>query len=243
MSGLTDVLTGALPSVGGAIGTLIQNAGQKKQQQREFENNKEMWNASNYYNSPEQQMQRLKDAGLNPNLVYGNGSVVGNSSSPAPRYNAPNLQRLPLEMFNPLDMISKYMDIKQKSAQTDLTNEAIIKQQIENRYLAPMTSARLGKQIGETSQLHQYLGIDDKNWSFNKDGTWKVNHVPVENSAYKQHILNGLDLQTTTLRKYNAETDSTNMRTKLMEFEKEFMETIPKSFQWLAPFIFKLVTR
>lgn len=39
-----------------------------------------MWNMTNAYNSPTQQMQRLKEAGLNPNLVYGSGSVVGNTS-------------------------------------------------------------------------------------------------------------------------------------------------------------------
>lgn len=32
------------------------------------------WNTQNAYNSPEQQMQRLKEAGLNPNLVYGTGA-------------------------------------------------------------------------------------------------------------------------------------------------------------------------
>ena len=34
----------------------------------------EDWNRQNEYNSPEQQMQRLRQAGLNPNLVYGKGA-------------------------------------------------------------------------------------------------------------------------------------------------------------------------
>lgn len=34
----------------------------------------------NKYNSPEQQMQRLKEAGLNPNLVYGNGATATGGS-------------------------------------------------------------------------------------------------------------------------------------------------------------------
>lgn len=33
--------------------------------------NKEQWDRENAYNSPSQQMQRFKDAGLNPNLIYG----------------------------------------------------------------------------------------------------------------------------------------------------------------------------
>lgn len=42
------------------------------------------WNMMNDYNHPIQQMERLKAAGLNPLLVYGSGSVTGNTTgSPA----------------------------------------------------------------------------------------------------------------------------------------------------------------
>ena len=39
------------------------------------------WQLANDYNHPIQQMERLKSAGLNPNLVYGSGSVAGNTTS------------------------------------------------------------------------------------------------------------------------------------------------------------------
>lgn len=39
-----------------------------------------MWKEGNAYNSPAQQMQRLKAAGLNPMMAYGSGSVAGNSA-------------------------------------------------------------------------------------------------------------------------------------------------------------------
>lgn len=38
------------------------------------------WNLANDYNHPVQQMERLKLAGLNPLLVYGSGSVAGNTT-------------------------------------------------------------------------------------------------------------------------------------------------------------------
>lgn len=41
----------------------------------------ESWNLMNDYNHPVQQMERLKLAGLNPNLVYGSGAVTGNTTS------------------------------------------------------------------------------------------------------------------------------------------------------------------
>lgn len=39
------------------------------------------WSLMNDYNHPIQQMERLKAAGLNPLLVYGSGSVAGNTTS------------------------------------------------------------------------------------------------------------------------------------------------------------------
>lgn len=61
----------------------------KELQEREWQNNLEQWQRENEYNSPAAQMQRLSEAGLNPNLVYGNGSVSGNTTTAGPRYDAP----------------------------------------------------------------------------------------------------------------------------------------------------------
>ena len=56
---------------GDTYSTLLQN-----------ELSKQAWEANNEYNSPANQMKRLLDAGLNPNLAY-NLATSGNSSSPA----------------------------------------------------------------------------------------------------------------------------------------------------------------
>lgn len=45
-----------------------------------------MWNLQNQYNDPVAQMERLSNAGLNPNLVYGGGNVTGNTTSNYPTY-------------------------------------------------------------------------------------------------------------------------------------------------------------
>lgn len=42
--------------------------------------NIEQWNRENNYNSPTNQMQRFKDAGLNPNLIYGQSNTSGQIS-------------------------------------------------------------------------------------------------------------------------------------------------------------------
>lgn len=64
--------------------------------QRQYDDNIKFWTMQNEYNSPEMQMQRLRSAGLNPNLVYGNGSAA-NTSGPikSPEIQKPNFDYTP----------------------------------------------------------------------------------------------------------------------------------------------------
>lgn len=60
-----------------------QAAAQSKLNQESFNQNVQMWNMQNEYNSPVQQMARLQEAGLNPNLIY--GSTDGGTASSPPQ--------------------------------------------------------------------------------------------------------------------------------------------------------------
>lgn len=84
-----------LPLAAGAaiIGAGINAFSQGKMNQKTRQWNEKMygiqrqhalddWAMQNAYNSPEQQMMRLKAAGLNPNMVYGSGSVANSTQSP-----------------------------------------------------------------------------------------------------------------------------------------------------------------
>lgn len=89
-----------IPIVGDLLGGLFGHSQQEAQNEAnmelakyQFDRGVEMWNMQNAYNTPRAQMGRLSEAGLNPNLVYGNGSVVGNTTSNAPEFKAPELQK------------------------------------------------------------------------------------------------------------------------------------------------------
>lgn len=99
--GLGTLLGGVVSGIGSLVGNAygasksteavaLANRGNLKLADKAYEYNLDMWNRQNEYNSPIQQMQRLKDAGLNPNLMYGQGNV-GNASS-APSYDTPQMQ-------------------------------------------------------------------------------------------------------------------------------------------------------
>lgn len=63
---------------------------QRAEAEKAYQRQVEMWHMQNAYNSPAEQMKRFGAAGLNPHLIYGQGST-GNASK-FPEYQAPNLQ-------------------------------------------------------------------------------------------------------------------------------------------------------
>ncbi len=109
----------------------IQSGGSRKSQKRANKYNVSQWKRQNRYNNPAAQMDRLKAAGLNPNLIYGTSptSAVGNADSVAPGKAAP------YKFDNPIGDITKFADVGNTEQQTDnlkvqndvLTQEAILK--------------------------------------------------------------------------------------------------------------------
>lgn len=95
----------------------------------QYEKNLEQWYRENQYNSPDEQMRRLKNAGLNPNLVYGTGAVSGNTTTQGPRFQAPDVEYNYEPFQMQADGIMKAVDFAStqelKSAQTAETSERI----------------------------------------------------------------------------------------------------------------------
>lgn len=83
------------------------------------------WNMTNEYNSPQQQMQRLKNAGLNPNLVYGNGAVANSSGQPQNATPNRNFSPMQLPISQVGDVMGQYMTLKAQQQQMQLTESAI----------------------------------------------------------------------------------------------------------------------
>lgn len=96
--------------------TIAANKGMAEYQ---YSRDVEMWNKGNAYNSPEMQMERLQNAQLSPNLVYGSGSVAGNTSGQLPKYNAPSMEFGYKPGVDLPGMISAFQDVQMKAAQTD----------------------------------------------------------------------------------------------------------------------------
>lgn len=117
------------------------------------------WEMQNQYNSPTAQMQRLKEAGLNPNLVYGGGSatqqagVVKNTDAPGWNPETPNVGQIAQA---PGMALGAYYNIQQQKAQTDL-----IKQQT--------LLAEENVKMNSIRQASETLGIIMKNFKYQQD--------------------------------------------------------------------------
>lgn len=85
-----------------------------------------MWNLQNAYNAPAAQMQRLEQAGLNKNLVYGSGNVTGNTAGSPPSYpqvTYPDSRAQKLDLMrNVLGIFDQYQQIKNQALDNQRQN-------------------------------------------------------------------------------------------------------------------------
>lgn len=141
------LLAAAATGLAGLGGALINKKSNEKINNQQLAYNREMFekekardieffNMQNDYNDPSRQMQRLSEAGLNPNMVYGNGATTTSATphtSGAQSY-SPRATQYDLGSIAH-DTMSTYFDAKVKQAQidnlraqnTDIVNSAILK--------------------------------------------------------------------------------------------------------------------
>ena len=127
-----DPITGGiLLSLGlGALGTGLnwwntnRQAGKQRDFQKEmsqltFDQQLQMWNMQNEYNTPANQMSRLKDAGLNPLLAY--TQATSGTASQMPQYNKPSGEHpaFMTDINMGASALTQYQDLRVKQAQID----------------------------------------------------------------------------------------------------------------------------
>jgi len=146
--------------LGGAVLSAIPIAGQlysanqnKKAQERADRQNIKFFNMQNAYNDPSLQMARLKKAGLNPNLIYGQSvaGATGNSgSAPSPSRAAPT----GAETIIPNTLASFQAQANIENTNAD-TLDKMQKIGVDKKYLEPMARAELQKM--SLGNIQQYL--------------------------------------------------------------------------------------
>jgi len=133
----------------------------EQQRQAQYRDQLDFWQRNNEYNHPSAQMARLREGGLNPHLVYGKGTVAGNTSSapPVPQQakwqgTAPTINTQPI-----LATLDAFTNIKQKNVQTSNFREqnTLLKQEQELRKIGI-----LQKQLDYDMSVDQRKAITEK---------------------------------------------------------------------------------
>lgn len=112
------LVSAAFPGAGSYLSAQETNKAQAEAQRRANESNVALWQYQAAYNSPTAQMQRLRDAGLNPNLAYGQVAESRMASAPtmsAPEYKVPEWKGQSL-----LQSLSEYAQVVNMQAQNAL---------------------------------------------------------------------------------------------------------------------------
>lgn len=115
----------------------------------------------NSYNSPAQQMTRLRQAGLNPNLVYGKGADNTASTINSPKKTSPDIQPVPFDSDKITTALQMGSQLKFQQEQTD--NLVAQRELMEKeKMLKDATTAKIAQETATSKfQLEQSQRLKD----------------------------------------------------------------------------------
>ena len=219
-----DYTAQAAGNFGGQLIAGIQN---KKAQKRAMEYNKEMWHMQNAYNAPIAQMQRLREAGLNPRLIYGqqsgmaSGKATERPKAIAESYGAASLPGMGM-------IINQFQDLRVKQAKTNQLREMARTAKIEN-------TTKMLRDLAKLDNLQQQYR--------NRKQDWKAKEL--ENTRRKikigiEKVLAGIEQPKDTMAPFyqqklaeiartQADARKTTSQADLIDIERDFWRDIGKS--------------
>lgn len=173
----------------------------------------EMWERQNAYNTPEAQMERFKAAGLNPNLIYGQGSA-GNATV-IPKYQAPQ-QEYNYKPFEIPNMINMYQDVAMKQAQINNAKQLVRQNQAKADIDEVQRDWMFTKTMENyTQDGNKWTATMRPNWAqkfdyqldaqrlLNQQKIQAIKNMVAQNSLQNQELKNkGIDF---TIKKLNAD--------------------------------------
>ena len=222
---MSDPITAGITAGAGLVDSLISgiSTGTNNRRNREF--TKEMWALQNEYNHPYNQMQRFKEAGLNPHLIYGQGSA-GNTSMPsAPHqetiktnfqdavnsYTANRLQQTQIDNMEKAQKVQD-ADIALKKAQTlnsisnsDFTDEK--KRQLEDMFglVKDQAIANIASTTANTAKTNQDISMAVDRFALEK----RLNQAQIDN------IYQGIDESQARIRLSYLNGDKVSVETEI----------------------------
>jgi urease gamma subunit len=172
---VATLLAGITGAGANTLSTLSTNRAQRRWNEAMYNRQREDaladWARTNEYNSPLNQMARLKAAGLNPHLIYGGGP--GNVSSPV-RSSDAKTWNPQAPAFNFGQIVDQFMQSKQAGASIDVMQEQKQKIKAEVNQIDANTLRILADTTGKDIS-NKYLAQNIESQIANRDaGTQKL---------------------------------------------------------------------
>lgn len=184
----------------GAIGTTAANYGFQAKSNRKtrvfnermFERgrdtDRENWNMQNEYNLPKNQMARLRDAGLNPSLIYGGGATTTAQSVPGAGSTSYKDEAFQIDKGVIGDTIGNIQSIK-----TNPVQESILQQNLKN--------AEAVEQLTRAQTLHSLAQTD----STTQGTSSSAIDLEVKRALHADGILESNEREKATINTYERE--------------------------------------
>jgi len=223
------------------------------------------WNLQNEYNSPAAQMQRFKDAGLNPNLIYGQSNEAGgirsaekgswNPQAPDVKDIVPNAvnayQNQKMFELNSnqtakqIELMEKEGNIKDATALAialgiqDKTYDLQYKQQI-NPVKMDTARAKLDQIDWQTHELIQKINIGKEKWEIDKvKAQQSITNMIEQVRASEQ----GRKLSEMNMQKIEQEIKNLATQGDLLQYQKNIEAILSQAgFKSSDNFVIKLLT-
>lgn len=187
----------------------MNNEFNERMMQKQMDYNTDMWNKQNAYNTPSAQVQRLRNAGLNPSLMMGQGQTGTAASAggvtPASANGAEVRPYIP-DMSGIGQAAQQYaaMELQKSRVQSEnaLTDAQTQQMYIENQYKASQILADIASKSAETKNMQA-----------------KTTYQHIENSMRKQML--GAEYELMMRQQQSVEQQTRNMMLQSLMLSKE----------------------
>lgn len=233
-----------IAGVAAIAGAIINNQSNKKRQQEanraNLENQQSMWEQTNEYNDPTNQMLRLQKAGLNPNLIYGSGAPYNTAQN----QNVPDFKSHDTQ--NPLESapstVADYYNIRQQEQR--VSNETLV----ATTNAANTAADTLNKKVageGMAFDLSQRRRLADNAFNLQElnvaQAKQQLQRQQIENAnlpeIYKEKLL-----EASTRRMLMGEQMSTEqLRREQMKLEIDLKKAGLDNAPWWSRFIYRIL--
>lgn len=162
-------IAGIASAVASLAGSVYSNYKNSKNLEKQNQFNLSQWHMMNQYNQPVEQVQRLREAGINPALALGNisvGNASGSVQSGTPQPTLNPLQDVPNIVGNTISQSMQY-DLMQKQKQS-LDADISLKQsqedgnKIVNDKLAKKLEGEIALNKELSNSLHAKTALDEQ---------------------------------------------------------------------------------